>query len=303
MATKVPVKLEHAPGLSKQLVDRLPPGQAHWWLRGATDFIKLPRRVRGDLPLDQTVQLEPGTYTFGVGPPSNGVRETLVVEAAEPAATMPGEAAPAVALPVQGKTFVLTGDLDAMDRDAAKVWLVGLGAKVSTSVSSKTDYVLVGRDPGPKKLEKAAELGTRVVTEAELRASLGMPEAAPPVVPAPAAKPAAGGDPLAKFIAKCDLRSVDMAKIGKLVGPSHFRDLGLHEHQLWGISVGPRGGEYAVYIDLSDRPKTAMQCNCSQNRPCQHAYALLITAQKHVVPPAPPPEGHEAQARYRPTWE
>lgn len=301
MATKVPVKLEHAAALSKQLVDRLPPGQAHWWLRGATDFIRLPRRVRGDQPLDQTVQLEPGTYTLGVGPPSNGVRETLVVEAPEePAAG--AEAAPAAALPIEGKTFVLTGDLDAMEHEAAKTWLVGLGAKVSTSVSSKTDYLLVGRDPGPKKVEKATELGTRIVSEAELRASLGLPAAPAPEV-AQAAKPGAGGDPLAKFIGKCDLRSLDLAKIGKLVGLSHFRSLGLHEHQLWGISIGPRGGEHAVYIDLLDRPKSAMQCNCSQNRPCQHAYALLLTAQRHAVPPAPPPEGHEAQARHRPTWE
>jgi hypothetical protein len=172
---------------------------------------------------------------------------------------------------------------------------------VSTSVSAKTHYVLAGRDPGPKKLEKAAELGIRVVTEAEVRAAVGLPDVAPaaPVEP----RKAEGGDLLARFAARAELDKVDLSKAEKLVGPKHFADLGLHEHELWGISIGPRGGRYTVYIDLKDRPKFAMQCNCREWRPCTHAYALLLTAQRHFVPPAPPPEGHEAEARYRPGFE
>src|SRR5438045_7216550 len=147
---KVAVKLVHEPGLSKAQVDRLPPGQAHWWLRG-DDFIRLPKRVRGDDKLDQVVHLEPGTYTLGVGPMQGGVREQLVVEAAtaeaetKPAKKKQQQAFAKGSLAVKGKSIVITGDLDAMERDAAKAWLQGLGAKVSTSVSSKTDYLLVGR--------------------------------------------------------------------------------------------------------------------------------------------------------------
>jgi BRCA1-like protein len=318
---KVAVKLEHEPGLSKAQADRLPPGQAHWWLRG-DDFIRLPKRVRGDDKLDQVVHLEPGTYTLGVGPAQSGVREQIVVEEqAAPASieekpkkkkhafakgSLPnsggstGERAGGRAgeLAVKGKSIVITGDLDAMERDAAKAWLEGLGAKVSTSVSSKTDYLLVGRDPGPKKLEKAAELGTRVISEGELRASLGMAEVAP-VAPKAVDKK----DLFQAFVAKCDMKNLDRAAIDKLVGPAHFADLGLHEHELWGIAIGPRGGRYSVWIDLKDRPKYAMQCNCREWRPCKHAWALILTAQKHFVPPAPPPEGHEDDARYRPGWE
>src|SRR5262249_11158956 len=154
---KVAVKLVHAPALTTKAVDQLPPGQAHWWLRG-DDFVRLPKRVRGDEALDTVVHLEPGRYTLGVGPARSGVREEIVVEA-EAAAAVPkpsklakGSAASAPKLPIAGKTIVITGDLDAMGRDAAKEWLVGLGAKVSTSVSSKTDYLIVGHEPGPKKL-------------------------------------------------------------------------------------------------------------------------------------------------------
>lgn len=63
-----------------------------------------------------------------------------------------------------GKTFVLTGTLTAMTRDEAKTALETLGAKVTGSVSKKTDYVVAGDDPG-SKLDKAAELGVEVLGE------------------------------------------------------------------------------------------------------------------------------------------
>ncbi|MFQ5995069.1 MAG: NAD-dependent DNA ligase LigA, partial [Acidiferrobacterales bacterium] len=66
--------------------------------------------------------------------------------------------------PLQGKTFVLTGTLVTMSRDQAKARLLALGAKVVSSVSSKTDYVVVGTDPG-SKVTKAAELGISTLDE------------------------------------------------------------------------------------------------------------------------------------------
>lgn len=70
-------------------------------------------------------------------------------------------------LPLAGKTFVLTGALDSLTRDQAKEHLQALGAKVSGSVSKKTDYIVAGAEAG-SKLAKAQELGIEVLDEAGL---------------------------------------------------------------------------------------------------------------------------------------
>jgi DNA ligase (NAD+) len=76
------------------------------------------------------------------------------------------------AQPLAGKTFVLTGTLASMSRDDAKERLVELGAKVAGSVSAKTDYVVVGDDPG-SKADKARELGVAMLGEKEFLKLIG----------------------------------------------------------------------------------------------------------------------------------
>ncbi|WP_312224787.1 NAD-dependent DNA ligase LigA [Stutzerimonas nitrititolerans] len=67
-------------------------------------------------------------------------------------------------LPLAGQTWVLTGTLEAMSRDEAKVQLEALGAKVSGSVSARTSCVVAGPGAG-SKLAKANELGLKVLDE------------------------------------------------------------------------------------------------------------------------------------------
>ncbi|KTD21182.1 NAD-dependent DNA ligase LigA [Legionella londiniensis] len=67
--------------------------------------------------------------------------------------------------PFYGKTIVLTGSLASMSREEAKTKLLAIGAKVTGSVSAKTDYVIAGFDPG-SKYDKAEKLGVPILNEA-----------------------------------------------------------------------------------------------------------------------------------------
>jgi len=71
-----------------------------------------------------------------------------------------------------GKTFVLTGTLAHYTRDEAKKMIEDAGGRVSASVSKKTDYVIAGDDAG-SKLDKAKELGVKVIDENEMEELLG----------------------------------------------------------------------------------------------------------------------------------
>lgn len=76
-------------------------------------------------------------------------------------------------LPLRGLTFVVTGTLPTLSREAAKELIEEHGGKVTGSVSSRTDYLLIGESPGGSKTRRATELGVRLITEDELRAMIG----------------------------------------------------------------------------------------------------------------------------------
>jgi len=86
---------------------------------------------------------------------------------------------PAAALgAVAGRTFVLTGTLPSLSRDAARQMLEAAGGKVSAAVSKKTDFVVAGADAG-SKLQRAQELGVPIIDETQMLALLDGRQVAP----------------------------------------------------------------------------------------------------------------------------
>jgi len=71
-----------------------------------------------------------------------------------------------------GKQFVVTGSLESLTRDEAKVKISALGGRVTSSVSKKTDYVVVGLDPG-SNADKAKKIGVEIISEKTLNDMLG----------------------------------------------------------------------------------------------------------------------------------
>jgi len=74
--------------------------------------------------------------------------------------------------PLENLTFVLTGTLEKYSRNEAKEIIENLGGRVAGSVSKKTDYVVVGKDPG-SKYDKAVELGVKIIDENEFDKLIG----------------------------------------------------------------------------------------------------------------------------------
>ncbi len=74
--------------------------------------------------------------------------------------------------PLAGISFVITGTLSAMSRDAAEEAVRRLGGSARSSVSAKTNYLVAGADPGGK-LTKARDLGVKIITEDEFLQIIG----------------------------------------------------------------------------------------------------------------------------------
>jgi DNA ligase (NAD+) len=95
-------------------------------------------------------------------------RNIAVIERLQRAGVDPVETPRRREGPLVGKSFVLTGSLDAYTRSEAQQAIEERGGKVTSSVSKKTDYVVVGADPG-SKVDKAQQLGIETLDEAAFR--------------------------------------------------------------------------------------------------------------------------------------
>ncbi|WP_373507801.1 helix-hairpin-helix domain-containing protein, partial [Thiocapsa sp.] len=108
---------------------------------------------------------------FAQGHNRDAIKRLLEAGIQWPDARAPAESQ--VDAPLSGKTVVITGTLS-RPRDEIAAWLQEAGAKVTTSVSKTTDYLVAGEAAG-SKLEKAQALGVAIFDEAALRALLGRP--------------------------------------------------------------------------------------------------------------------------------
>ena len=91
-------------------------------------------------------------------------RAQIVAKWAKAGVKMEGVSSSDKAQTLKGLTLVVTGSLDGFTRDSVNEAIIERGGKVSSSVSKKTDYVVVGSEPG-SKAGKAAELGVPTVDE------------------------------------------------------------------------------------------------------------------------------------------
>jgi DNA ligase (NAD+) len=89
-----------------------------------------------------------------------------LVEALAEAGVVPSTVGGSAGGPLAGKTFVITGTLS-LPRNRVKDLIHAAGGTVTSSISKKTDYLVVGEDPG-SKIKKAKDLGVAVISEAEL---------------------------------------------------------------------------------------------------------------------------------------
>ncbi len=70
---------------------------------------------------------------------------------------------------LKGKVFVVSGVFSIYSRDELKSLIKDNGAKVSSSISSKTDYLVAGDNMGPSKRQKAESLGVPIISEVEFQ--------------------------------------------------------------------------------------------------------------------------------------
>lgn len=115
------------------------------------------------------VILAQGIYAWFHDPYHLGVLEKLK----RAGLTMQVEAREKVSSALDGLTFVLTGTLPTLSREQATELIEENGGKVTSSVSKKTSYVLLGDSPG-SKAEKAAKLGVPIISEGDLKQMLGL---------------------------------------------------------------------------------------------------------------------------------
>jgi DNA ligase (NAD+) len=83
--------------------------------------------------------------------------------------TLPDTPSESFDSPIGGKGILFTGKMQSGSRDEMKKQAIQLGARVQSSVSAKTDYLVCGENPGENKIKKARALNIQILSESEYR--------------------------------------------------------------------------------------------------------------------------------------
>jgi DNA ligase (NAD+) len=133
----------------------------------ARNYLRLERLIQAPQEdLESIYEIGPRIAESVVLYFSQGSNRHLLDKLKKAGVVMEEEAAEMVESPLSGKQVVLTGGLSAMTRDEARELIAKLGGRVTSIVSSKTDLVILGKDPG-SKLAEAQKLGVKTISEAE----------------------------------------------------------------------------------------------------------------------------------------
>ena len=144
----------------------------------ATGFAAAAKK-KGATDMDAVVVVGPMAAQACLDWFASGVGQEVLRRLRELGLNPKGEQGATSDAPLAGRTFVITGTLARMGRDAAAARIRALGGNVSSSISSKTHYLVCGTDAG-SKLAKAQELGVPVLDEAAFIRLVGEAPAAPP---------------------------------------------------------------------------------------------------------------------------
>ena len=164
--------------LGRQQVELLAQANATGARLIATGFAAAAKK-KGATDMDAVVVVGPVAAQACLDWFASGVGQEVLRGLHELGLNPKGEQGATADAPLAGKTFVITGTLARMGRDAAAARIRALGGNVSGSISSKTHYLVCGSDAG-SKLAKAQELGVPVLDEAAFIQLVGEAPAAPP---------------------------------------------------------------------------------------------------------------------------
>ncbi|XP_059158206.1 replication factor C subunit 1-like [Physella acuta] len=137
---------------------------------------------------------------------------------------------------LEGLTFVITGVLDSIERDEAKSLIERHGGKVTASISGRTSFLVVGREPGQSKITKGNQLKVKQVDEDQLFDLIRS---------------------LPGKVSKYEIQAKDQIKKESLIKDTHYEGVGKHSKTLKFDEATPSGPAKCLFTQIKSTPQTS----------------------------------------------